>query len=93
VRTQKTFFYKKQECEKMPKVIVYSAQACPYCHIAKDFLKENKVEFTAKDVGSDPDAGREMVSKSGQSGVPVIDIDGKIIVGFNEAAIKQALGL
>jgi glutaredoxin len=61
--------------------------------MVKDFLKEHKVEFTGKDVGTDMEASKEMVEKSGQTGVPVIDIDGKIIVGFNEAAIREALGL
>jgi len=61
--------------------------------MAKDFLKQHKVEFEAKDVSSDKAALKEMMEKSGQTGVPVIDVDGKTIVGFNEAAIKEALGL
>ncbi len=77
----------------MANVIVYSTQACPFCTMAKDFLKEHNVEFTAKDVGTDQAASKEMMEKSGQTGVPVIDIDGKIIVGFNEPVLKEALGL
>jgi glutaredoxin len=61
--------------------------------MAKDFLKQNKIEFRDADVGADSKAAQEMIEKSGQMGVPVIDIDGKIIVGFDKPAFKQALGL
>jgi glutaredoxin len=59
----------------------------------KQFLKEKKVEFKEIDVGENPKAANEMIEKSGQIGVPVIDIDGKIIVGFNPEEIKRALKL
>lgn len=75
------------------KVIVYSAPGCPYCNMAKDFLKENNIKFTAKDVASDMDAREEMMEKSGQGGVPVIDIDGTIIIGFDIQKLKKELGL
>ena len=77
----------------MANVIVYSTQTCPYCTMAEDFLKEHKIEFKHVDVSSDQAGLKEMMDKSGQTGVPVIDIDGKIIVGFNEAAVKEALKL
>jgi len=77
----------------MKNVIVYSTQTCPYCHMAKDFLSEHKVKFRDFDVGKDQKAGAEMVKKSGQSGVPVIDIEGKIIIGFDREAIAEALGI
>ena len=77
----------------MAKVIVYSTPTCPYCTMAKDFLKENNIEFTGYDVSQDTEKGKEMIEKSGQSGVPVLDIDGKIIVGFDVAKIKAALKL
>lgn len=70
---------------------VYSTPTCPWCHKAKEFLKEKKIKFQDVDVSSDVNAAREMVKKSGQMGVPVIDIDGKIIVGFDESEIKKAL--
>ncbi len=77
----------------MPKSVkVYSTSSCPYCHRVKDFLKENNVQFEDIDVGADPDTGKEMIDKSGQMGVPVIDIDGQIIVGFDKEAIEKALG-
>jgi glutaredoxin-like YruB-family protein len=77
----------------MAKVTVYSTQTCPFCTMAEDFLKQNKVEFRHVDVSSDREGLKEMVQKSGQTGVPVIDINGKIIIGFNEPAIRQSLGL
>lgn len=75
----------------MPKVKVYSTPTCPWCHRVKDFLKELKVEFEDINVAEDQKAAEEMVEKSGQRGVPVIDIDGEIIIGFNPDEIKKAL--
>ena len=76
-----------------PKVKVYGTERCPYCHMAKDFLKEHKIEFEDIDVGSNQEAAREMVEKSGQMGVPVIMIGDEIIVGFDRERIKQVLNL
>jgi glutaredoxin-like YruB-family protein len=76
-----------------PKVIVYSTPTCPYCHAAKEFLKENKIEYKDVDVSKDQTAAQEMIEKSGQMGVPVIDINGTIIVGYDKEAIKKALKL
>jgi len=75
------------------KVIIYSTTFCPWCKSAKDFLKQNKIPFKEINVEQDPDKAREMIEKSGQSGVPVIDIDGKIIVGFDKEKIKKVLKL
>ncbi|MDP3742438.1 MAG: Uxx-star family glutaredoxin-like (seleno)protein [Candidatus Micrarchaeota archaeon] len=75
------------------KVIVYSTPTCPYCHMAKDFLKKNGVKYSDIDVSADEQKAEEMVKKSGQMGVPVIDIDGKIIVGYDLPAIKKALAI
>lgn len=74
-------------------VIVYSTPTCPWCKKVKEFLKENKVKFSEKDVSSDKKALAEMEKKSGQVGVPVIDINGKIIVGFDESKMKKELKL
>jgi len=73
------------------KVKVYSTQTCPWCHKTKEFLTEKKVKFEDIDVGKDQKAANEMVEKSGQMGVPVTDIDGKIIVGFDKEALEKAL--
>jgi len=77
----------------MAKVIVYSTDTCPFCDMAKGFLKENKIKFEEYNVAEDQDKLAEMYKKTGQGGVPVIDIDGKIIIGFDEFKIKNALGL
>ena len=77
----------------MVKVKVYSTATCPWCVKVKEFLKENKVEYENVDVSENETAAKEMMEKSGQMGVPQIEIDGKIIVGFDKEAIKKALGL
>lgn len=74
-------------------VKVYSTSTCPYCTMVKDFLKKNNIKFEAIDVGLDQDKAQEMMNKSGQMGVPVIDIDGEIIVGFDKARISKSLGI
>ncbi len=75
------------------KVKVYSTPTCPYCIRAKQFLKDNNIEFEDVDVSQDQAQADEMVEKSGQIGVPVLDIDGNIIVGFDKEEIKKSLGL
>ena len=77
----------------MAKVIVYSTKTCPWCKKTKEFLKANKVSFTTKDVGSSKKNAQEMFKKSGQQGVPVTDVNGTIITGFNEGKLKKALKL
>ena len=75
------------------RVTVYSTSTCPYCIRAKQFLKDNNITFTDYDVSAEQDKADEMISKSGQMGVPVLDIGGEIIVGFDKERIKEALGL
>ena len=75
----------------MAKIKIYSTLACPYCVTLKEFLKEKNIEFEDVNVGQDAQAREEMISKSGQMGVPVIDINGKIIVGFDKEEINKAL--
>lgn len=82
---------KKKTTKAEPEIIVYSTPTCPYCHHAKQFLKENKADFKEIDVSKDQGAAQEMVEKSGQMGVPVLDVKGTIIVGFDREAIRQAL--
>ncbi len=74
-------------------VSVYSTQTCPYCVMVKDYLKGKSVQFADIDVGRDQAKAQEMVRKSGQMGVPVVDINGKIIIGFNKPEIDKALNL
>ncbi|MBN1696961.1 MAG: glutathione S-transferase N-terminal domain-containing protein [Spirochaetales bacterium] len=72
-------------------IIVYSTPACGFCGKVKDYLKEKGVKFTEYNVANDRQKAEEMVRKSGQMGVPVVDINGKIIVGFNKPEIDKAL--
>ena len=77
----------------MHSVSIYSTPTCVYCRMAKKFFTENNVEYKEYDVANDQEKAVELFEKSGQTGVPVIDIDGKIIVGFDRPAIREALGL
>jgi glutaredoxin-like YruB-family protein len=77
----------------MKKVTIYSTPTCHYCNMAKDFFKENKITYTEANVATDLAKRSEMVEKSGQMGVPVIDIDGEIMVGFDKSALSKALGM
>ncbi|PIT85504.1 NrdH-redoxin [Candidatus Micrarchaeota archaeon CG10_big_fil_rev_8_21_14_0_10_59_7] len=77
----------------MAVVKVYSTPTCPYCVMAKDYLKKNGVEFEDIDVSQDAAAAEQMIRKSGQTGVPVVEIDGEMIVGFNVPEIKRKLKL
>ena len=75
----------------MAKVKVYSTTTCPHCHDAKDFLKEQGVPFEDINVQEDEKARKEMIEKSGQMGVPVLDIDGEIMVGFDRDKIEKLI--
>lgn len=72
-------------------IIIYSTPSCPWCHKAKDYLDSKNVEYEDVDVSEDTQRAQEMVEKSGQMGVPVLDINGKILVGFNPMEIDEAL--
>ena len=74
-------------------VIVYSTPTCTYCKSAKEFFTQNNVEYVDVDVSQNEEKRNEMVEKSGQMGVPVIEIDGNIVVGFDEPKLKEVLGL
>ena len=67
-------------------VKIYTTPACVYCKMAKEFFKEHDIAYEEKDVSADKAVLDEMIQKSGQMGTPVIDVDGKIVVGFDEAA-------
>lgn len=73
------------------KVIVYSTPTCPYCVYAKNFFKENGVSFEDVDVSQNHARAMEMVEKSGQMGVPVVDIGGDIVIGFQPLVFKELL--
>ena len=77
----------------MPKVKVFSTSSCPYCVTLKEFLKEHDIEFEDIDVSQDRVALDEMIEKSGQMGVPVIEIDKEIVVGFDKEKIIKLLNI
>jgi len=81
------------DVKAQPKVIVFSTPTCSFCNAAKKYFREKGVKYTDIDVSCDQAAARDMVRRSGQMGVPVIDIGGRIVVGFNRPQIDQMLGI
>jgi len=77
----------------MKNVTIYSTPSCHFCHAAKEFFKENNIAYTEHDVAADMEQRKEMIDKSGQMGVPVIQIDNDLIVGFNKPKVAELLGL
>ncbi|MHA1852449.1 MAG: glutaredoxin family protein [Candidatus Heimdallarchaeaceae archaeon] len=77
----------------MAKVKVYSTPACPWCVRVKDFLKEHNIEFDDINVAEDKEAAMEMIRKSGQMGVPVVEVGDEIIVGFDEEKLRKVLNI
>lgn len=77
----------------MPEVVIYTAPTCSWCAAAKRFLDEHEIEYTEYDVSEDENALERLVRVSGQTGVPVLEIDGEIIIGFDKARIAELLGL
>lgn len=74
-------------------VKIYTTPTCVYCKMAKEFFKKNNVEYEEHDVSTDAKAREEMVNKSHQMGVPVIDVNGEIIVGFDRGQLSKLLGI
>lgn len=77
----------------MKNVTIYSTPTCHFCHVAKEFFQKNNIAFTDYDVSKDQVKRAEMIERSGQMGVPVIFIDDKMTVGFNEPELKVMLGI
>ncbi len=75
----------------MKHIVIYTTPTCVYCKMAKDFFKEHQIAYEEKDVSLDSAAREKMIEISGQLGVPVIDIEGEIIVGFNKERIAKIL--
>lgn len=84
---------KNQNSKSNFSVRVFSTPTCAYCFTLKEFLKEHNIKFEDIDVSQNQGALKEMVEKSGQMGVPVIEINGQVIVGFNKARIVELLNL
>ncbi len=81
------------ETKTQPRVIIFSTPTCSFCNAAKNYLRQKGIKFKDVDVSKDPAAARDMVRRSGQQGVPVIDIGGKIVVGFDRPKIDRLLGI
>jgi glutaredoxin 3 len=77
----------------MKNVTIYSTPTCHYCQMAKEFFKEKGIQYTEYNVLTDMEKRQEMIDKSGQLGVPVIMIDGHVMVGFDQAEISSLLGI
>jgi len=75
----------------MPKVTIYTTPSCVYCKMTKEFFKENNVAYEEKNVATDAAAREDMIKKSGQMGVPVIDVDGELTVGFDKERLSELL--
>ncbi len=79
--------------KRAPRVLVFTTPTCPWCNRAKAYLREHRVPFREVDVSRDATAARDLVRRTGQMGVPVIEINGKPIVGFDRERIDRLLGL
>lgn len=77
----------------MKNVTIYTTPTCVYCKRTKAFFGEHSVQYQEKNVASDAAARQQMIEKSGQMGVPVIDVGGELVVGFDEARLSQLLGI
>jgi len=77
----------------MPKVTIYTTPSCVYCKMTKAFFKKNNVQYDEKDVSTDAAARDEMIAKSNQMGVPVVDVDGELSVGFDKERLSQLLNI
>ncbi len=77
----------------MKKVIVYSTPTCIYCHMLKDWLTSNKIDFTDYDLSADEKKRDEVIEKTNQMGVPVVEVDEEIIIGFDRKRLAELLGI
>jgi glutaredoxin 3 len=75
----------------MKNVTIYTTPACGWCRAAKDFFAQHNIQYREKDVATDEEARHEMLHRSQQMGVPVIDIDGEIVVGFDQPKLEELL--
>ena len=81
------------QTKSQPRIIVFSTPTCSFCNMAKKYFREKGIQYRDVDVSRDMAAARDMMRRSGQQGVPVIDIGGKIVVGFDRVKIEKYLGL
>ena len=77
----------------MANIKIYTTPTCAFCKMAKDYFKSKNLEYTEYDVSKDIPKQKEMIEKTGQFGVPVIDVNGKIVIGFDKPKINEYLGI
>ncbi|HEV8289845.1 MAG TPA: glutaredoxin family protein [Candidatus Norongarragalinales archaeon] len=77
----------------MPNVKIYTTPTCVYCKMAKEFFKKNNIKWTEVDVSADEKEAQKMIEKSGQMGVPVIEVDSNVIIGFDKPKLSRLLGI
>lgn len=77
----------------MNKIKIYTTPSCAYCKMAKEYFKSKDLEYEEYNVAIDVEKQKEMIEKTGQFGVPVIDIDGKIVIGFDRTKVNEYLGI
>ena len=77
----------------MDKITIYTTPTCAFCRLAKDYFRQNNIAYEEKDVAVDDKAREEMFEKSNQMGVPVIEINGEIVIGFDKNRISGLLGI
>ena len=77
----------------MANITIYSTPTCGYCKMAKEYLASKNIPYTEVDVSTDRAKQEAMIAKSGQYGVPVIDVDGKVIVGFDKNKLNEYVGI
>lgn len=82
-----------KQAKKEHKVRIFTTSSCPWCKKTKEFFKEHNIKFKEVRVDEDQKVAQEMIEKSGQMGVPVIEIDKDIIIGYNPEALAKALGI
>ena len=75
----------------MNQITIYTTPTCHFCHMAKEYFNSKKLKYEEIDLGKHPERGQELIDKSGQLGVPVIEINGKIVVGFDRPKIEEYL--
>jgi glutaredoxin-like YruB-family protein len=82
-----------QPATRTYRVLVFTTPTCPWCQRAKQYLRQKQIPYREVDVSRDAAAARDLVRRTGQMGVPVVEIDGRPVVGFDQRAIDRLLGL
>ncbi|GAB4575280.1 MAG: glutaredoxin family protein [Anaerolineae bacterium] len=82
-----------KDTTKQKKVIIFTTPTCTYCNAAKRYLRQHRIKFREVDISRDPAAARDVMRRTGSMGVPVLDIGGKIVRGFDKPRINELLDI